>query len=204
MDLRALPRQSRQIVPDWVAAKLVELHEAEVAAGQRNNAAERDRLNCYLAALRAAGWRLEPLGLPLNMTRERVRQRVAQALTASTPFNVPAPNSTRKAKPPKRVRASIAPARVAELLELQAQAMQVRGPTPADSPLRAASVKYTEMLAEELLRGVSISRISQQMGITPMGLRARLARHGYTEEIKGLSRNTRYGTPHHARKGAAA
>lgn len=201
VDARPLPRQSKQHVPDWMAAKLVELLEAEKAAGR--NSPERDLLNCYLAALRAAGWRLEPLGLPMHMTRERVRQRVAMAPSAKTSFCVTTPPSTRKPKPVKPARPVIPTAVLFELKRLQADARKVNGPTPLDSPLRVASERYSEMLAEQYLTGVSIYRISQQLGVTPLAIKARLARHGYLEEIKGLPSNIRYGERTHPRIAAS-
>lgn len=195
-DTVPLRRQSPQVLPDWIAAKIAELHETEVLAGMRHDhaEAERDRLNCYLAALRAAGWRLEPLGLPMSMTRERVRQRIAMAPSASTPFGVVAPAPTRKPKPPKRERPSIPPSVLTEMRELQGLARQVNGPTPLDSPLRAASERFTELLAEQHVAGVSIYRIAKQLGVTPRAIRSRLARHGYMDPVGNMP-NPKYGTP---------
>lgn len=204
VDKRPLPRRSRQVVPENIGAKLVELHEAEVLAGRGDNEVERDLLNCYLAALREVGWCLEPLGLPINMSRERVRQRAAAAPTTATTYPVVPPPPTRKAQPEKKFKPVIPPADLAEMKRLQADARRVNGLTPLGSPLRAASERYTELLAQHHGRGVSIYRIAKQLGVTHLAIRARLARHGYSEPLDYLPGNTRYGTPHPLLKERAA
>lgn len=188
-----LPQQTsaKQTLPAWTVAKLVTLYEASVAA--RGSECENDRLNCYILAIRQSGWTLGAIGEGLTLTREAVRQRAARAPRADYSFGVPP--APVKPKPVKKPKPTIPPVVLHELLALKPDAMRVKGPTPLDSPLRQASERYTEIIAEQHLAGVSISRIAQQLGVTHLAIRARLARHGYMEEVKGLPGNTRYGTP---------
>lgn len=186
-----MPKGSRrQQLPDWTAAKLVELHEATI--GHRGESDENTALNIYIAALREAGWTLAALSLPLSMSREAVRIRQAAAPTTRTTLGVPRPPA--KAKPAKKVRPQIPPDALRVMKALHADARQVRGWTPVDSPLREASVRLTELIAEHHLAGVSIYRIAKQLEVTHLAIRARLARHGYMEPVKGLDQPD-YGTP---------
>lgn len=188
----------RQALPDWTAAKLVGLHEACADRGRGPKSPENERLNNYIRALREGGWTLAAIGQALTMTREAVRLRHRRATKADGRLGVPP--VPRKVKPKKRRPPQIPAVAVAEMRELQVPARQVKGTTPLDSPLRVATERYTELIAEWHLRGVSMYRISQQMGVTPLAIRARLARHGYMEEVKGLPGNVKYGTPFVRRK----
>lgn len=195
-------RSARQRLPEWTVARLVEMYEECVAAG-RANEAQNETLNVYIATLRAAGWTLGAIGEALTITREAVRQRQVKAPRIDS--RAPVPPVPVKVKPLKKEACPRVPARtLAALLELKGQAEQVRGWTPLDSPLRAASERYTEMLAEQVLAGFRIGTMARQLGVTHLAIRARLARHGYMPEVKGLSGHTKYGERRHPLLGVVA
>jgi hypothetical protein len=196
-DWRELPSTVRHTLPSWTVAKLVEMHEAVIAAG-RHGQSENATLNGYILALREAGWSLASIGAALSMTREAVRLRQARAESPHTAPGVP-PLPQKPVKP-KKVRPSVPPTVLQELRQLQPLATSVRGWTPHDDPARAASERYTEILADQYLSGVSVGRIAKQLGVTHLAVRARLARHGYIEPVKGL-KNVPFGTP--GRRGVA-
>lgn len=181
-DFRPQQTSTRQRLPEWTVAKLVAMHEACVESHWQ--ASENERLNNYIRALRDAGWTLAAIAEGLRMTREGVRLRSLAAVKADASPGVP--SLPVKPKPTKKVKPSIPADVLARLLELKAEATQVRGWTPLDSPLRIASERYSELMAEQHLAGVSIYRIAKQLGVTHLAVRARLARHGYMEEVKGL------------------
>lgn len=187
-----MPQQtsSRQKLPEWTVAKLVAMYEECVEHPRQPEV--RERLDNYILALREAGWTLAAIGEGLRMTREAVRLRQCRAARPDPSPGVPA--LPIRIKPKKKQKPSIPERVLAELRDLQKMACQVRGWTPDDSPLRAASERYTELLAEQHLAGVSIYRIAKQMGVTHLAIKARLARHGYVEDVKGLPSNVKYGT----------
>lgn len=192
VELTALRRKRPRTpeLPDWTVARLTEMREEEASIGKGDSPA-RERLDSYILSLRQAGWTLEVIGRGLSMTRERVRQRQMRASGPLKGANVP--QVPVKQVAPKKVRPQVPASALATLARLQADAQQVRGWTPADSPLRAASEQFSELLAEQVLNGVSIARIAKQLGVTHLAIRARLARHGYMEPVKGLPKNTPYG-----------
>lgn len=190
----------RQRVPDWVAGKLVGLHEDCVR--HPRDAAAKSRLDNYIMSLREAGWSLAAIGLPMAMTREGVRLR---SLSATGPSVLQAPLSPQrvaarararagKRKPGRAPGADVPAPIAAELRRLHVEAKKVRGPTPLDAPSRVASERLTELIADQHLAGIGIHRIALALGVTDLAVRARLARHGYIEPVKGL-RQTPYGTP---------
>lgn len=195
-DFSPQQRSSRQRLPEWTVARLTWMFEA-ASESFTKDCPENDALNNYIAALRQAGWTLAAIGEGMGVTREAVRLRQLRATRIDTHSHIPAVPV--RIKPTKKPRPVIPPTTLALLLELKAQAMQVNGVTALDSPLRVASERYSELLAEQVLAGVSIYRIARQLGVTHLAIRARLARHGYMAEVKGLPNNTRYGTRVHNR-----
>lgn len=179
-DFAPQQRSVRQKLPTWTVAKLVEMHEDCVAhlpkASEQN-----ERLNNYILALRNAGWTLAAIAEGMRMTREAIRLRQARATRPDCSPGIPA--LPVKVKPAKKVKPRIPDDVLKVMLDLKEQARRVNGPTPLDSPLRAASVRYSEMLAEQLVNGVTIYRMSQQLGVTVLGIKARLARHGYVNNL---------------------
>lgn len=152
-----------------------------------------DDFDTLVGALRQVGWTLQSIAAEVNITRERIRQR-AENVPESHDLLVPRPPARPyKAKPGRHSRRKISADVLAEMLELKVLAMKVRGNTPTDSPNRAASERYSELIAEQRLEGVPVSTIARQLGVTPLAINARLARHGYTEPVKGLNQ-TPYGT----------
>lgn len=194
-DVVALSGSVRHRLPDWTAARLVEMREEEAAGPLRGDNPARDRLDSYIVSLRQAGWNLAAIGEPMGMTRERVRQRQARALGPLRGACVPAPPLPASKQPkPKKVYPQIPQAVLSEMRRLRPLAESVRGWTPADAPERASSVRYAEMMAEQYLAGVSIYMIAKQLGVTHLAVRARLARHGYMNAVKGLPQPD-YGSP---------
>lgn len=178
-DFAPQQRSVRQTLPGWTVAKLVSMHEACVDSHWGD--ADNDRLNNYIAALRDAGWTLAAIGEGLRMTREGVRLRQLRATRPDASPGIPAVPV--KVRPAKKVKPTIPDDVLPVMLRLKEQAQRVNGPTPLDSPLRVASVRYSEMLAEQLIRGVTIYRMSKQLGVTVLGIKARLARHGYVNNL---------------------
>lgn len=185
-----------QELPGWTASKLRSLYCDAVAAGWHSDS--NALLNGYILALRQAGWKLAAIGAALEVTREAVRLREAQATHVTRRFGVPSP--PRKLEPIKAVKPSISTADVAKMRALFVGARKVNGATPLDHPSRQDSIDLSELMAEIHLSGVSIYRIAKTLGVSHLAVRARLARHGYLAPITGLQGNARYRgirTPHH-------
>lgn len=115
------------------------------------------------------------------MTREGVRLRQMRATRSDATPGIPA--LPVKIKPAKKVKPTIPADVLRVMLNLKQDAQLVRGPTPLNSPLRKASERYSEMIAEQVANGVTVYRISKQLGVTVLAVKARLARHGYINNL---------------------
>ena len=164
----------------------------------------------YLArALRDSGWTLSAIAEPLDISRERVRQiinmvgnedgDVVLSIAESVSFSIPqAPERIVAVQERKKsVRATPLPENVERLLELQPLAQQVRSNSPR---YRAEAEEYTSLIAHEHMeRGVSLFRLSKELGVTHGALRFRLVRYGYKEATsehkvyKPIASDTRVG-----------
>ena len=166
----ALPA-SRDVLPASAAHRLVGLYAA-TATDPHGNV----DFDNYVATLRQAGWTLAAIAAPLNITRERIRQRADHG-TVDHDLVVPIrprPEGRRKKFWPR-----ISERGKAEMADLQRQASLVRGPTPVDHPHRAASERLAELMADAKLRGVRDRDIAAAAGVSVSAVRLRLARHGY-------------------------
>lgn len=175
------------------------LHELRCAAAEVNygSTPENDRFRAYVAALRATGWSLAAIGLPLGVTREYVRQLALDAPAVADLPPVPAPVRVERARRPllRDSLPRISDERAADLRRLHAVCRTVNGGTAADDPRREASVRFTEMVAEDYARGVPVRWIANAVGVTPYAIKARLARHGYTEAAPSVADQRYIGRP---------
>jgi len=142
-------------------------------------------------ALRDNGWTLSAIAEPLNLTRERIRQIIGtvsrenqettNSIAKSAGLHIPeAP--PRRALPERKEsvpRPEPLTNNIQRMKELQPYARQVR----ANSPLhRAEGEEFTTLIAHEHLdRGVSLSRLGRELGVTPAALRFRLVRYGHKQ-----------------------
>lgn len=133
-------------------------------------------LNNYIATLRHVGWTLQSIATPLNITRERVRQRAA---LGAVDFDLVVPRPPRQPEPKRKVWPRLSAEAIAEIQALMPLAVRVRGNTPIGHPNRVASECLSEIFAEARIRGVRIREIAEAAGLTGYAVRARLARHGY-------------------------
>lgn len=146
----------------------------------------------YLARrLRDKGWTLGAIAEPLGITRERVRQiintvaweeedilrTVEESIGVDLPPAPEKPVVVRERK--ESVRAEPLADNLVRLRELQPLAQQVRSNSPK---YRAEAEEYTALIAHEHMeRGVSLFRLSKELGVTHGALRFRLVRYGYKE-----------------------
>lgn len=150
---------------------------------------DNDTRDAYAVALRANGWTLQSISDAAGVTRERIRQIVADGVWQIAPADVsgyPLPMPPVKPARVPRVFVEPDPAKLARLLELQPMAQQVR----ANSPLyRAEAEEYSKLVAEvHLTDGVPMYRLAKRLGVTHGALRFRLARYGYKKPIAGESK----------------
>lgn len=142
--------------------------------------------NDYITALRNAGWTLQSISEATGITRERVRQIVAETTPTITFDTVPLPPVV--VEKPKPVYVEPSAETLAMLITLRPLAAQVRGTSPA---FRAEGEEYTRLLNHaHTVEGVTIYRLAKRLGVTPASIRFRLARYGYLPSLKG--ENTTY------------
>ena len=181
-DRSEIPTTGRMTLPPEAVAALHDLKVAAAQAGYRDTRAHL-RFRAYVKALRAAGWTFQSIGTDLGVSREYVRQVAA----ADAPeFNdlPPVPAVPPKPQPEPRLTKwealpHLAPETAEWMRTLHADARRVNGVTPADSPLRVATIRLTELIAEEVTRGVTVAEVARTLGVTHYAVRSRLARHGY-------------------------
>lgn len=167
-------KKTQLVLPDWVGEKFRELE-----------APERNR---YARALRAAGWTLQSISDAADLTRERVRQIVAEpegVVNAALPsWRVPEP--PKRERPAAKVYIEPDPAKLARLLELKPLAQRVRSNSPN---FRDEAEEYTRLIADVHLKdGVTLYRLAKRLGVTHGALRFRLARYGYKAPASGSSK----------------
>lgn len=139
--------------------------------------------NDYIVALRNAGWTLQAISDAIGVTRERVRQIVAETKPAIIFDEIPLPPIVYEK--PKPVYVEPNAETLARLLELQPLAKQVRGTSPA---FRDEGEEYSRLLHEaHTVQGVTIYRLAKRLGVTPASIRFRLARYGYLPTLSGSS-----------------
>jgi DNA-binding transcriptional MerR regulator len=137
--------------------------------------------NDYITALRNAGWTLQAISEATEITRERVRQIVANTKPAIVYDNIPLPPLFPEKEKPTYVEPSAETLR--RLRELQPLAAQVRGKSPA---YRAEGEEFSRLLNyASTVEGVTIYRLAKRLGVTPASIRFRLARYGYLPSLSG-------------------
>jgi hypothetical protein len=153
----------------------------------------------YMTALRSGGWTLESIAQASRVTRERVRQLVAdfhahasehpqgsQGAQAEVDAHrdagrVPLPPV--KEGRPKPVYVEPEPDALERLLELQPLARLVRSNSPN---YREEAEEYTRLINDQHVRvGVPLYRLAKRLEVSHLALRARLVRYGYKEPKKG-------------------
>lgn len=137
--------------------------------------------DAYMAALRNVGWTLQSLADAVGLSRERVRQLIADVDEPSTDY---VPHPPLKPEKAKRQYVEPKPETLARLLELQPLAQQVR----ANSPLyREEAEEYTRLLWDTVKpkaeggEGVPVYRIAKRLGVTHAAVRSRFGRYEYTK-----------------------
>lgn len=150
--------------------------------------ADNDTRDAYAVALRANGWTLQSISNSAGVTRERIRQIVAEgewqvSLVDVSGYPLPMPPE----KPVKAPREFVEPdpVKLARLVELQPLARQVR----ANSPLyRAEAEEFSKLVADVHMNdGVPLYRLAMRLEVTHGALRSRLGRYGLKLPVKGTS-----------------
>lgn len=193
----------RHVLPEHACESLRALRAGAIEAGFGSSPANL-RFHAYVKALRSVGWTLSSIGYPLGVTREYVRQLVK--VGASDAVDIPAvPAVPVRVKPPgkRALLPHLSGATVAEMQSLQTNARRCNGGTPAGAPERVASVQLTELIAEQVIRGVIVTEIARALGVTPYAVRSRLARHGYTRAAPSVDGVRYLGRPNQTRAGHA-
>lgn len=150
---------------------------------------DNDTRDAYAVSLRANGWTLQSISDAAGVTRERIRQIVAEGEWQVAPVDVtglPVPMPPAKPVKVPRVFVEPDPGKLARLVELQPLAQQVR----ANSPLyREEAEEYTAIVADVHMNdGVPLYRLAKRLGVTHGALRFRLARYGFKTPTAGQSK----------------
>lgn len=147
-----------------------------------------DERNYYAYCLRFAGWTLQSISEASGVTRERIRQVVAEE-AKNRPHDGttlgPIPSVPEHPVKLPRVLAEPDAGKIAEAASLQAAARSVRGNGTGN---RAEAERYTYLVADMHLNdGVPLTRVALRLSeaapsrVTHSALRDRLVRYGYME-----------------------
>ena len=157
--------------------------EVVEAFNRAQNIAER---NAYAYALRRSGWTLQSISEASGVTRERIRQVVADfAETGDKQALVLGPIPSVPLRPVREPRVIPVPdsGKIAEAAALQSDARAVRG---NGSLHRAAAERYTAIVMDlHLNDGIPLTRVAAALSavapekVTHSALRDRLVRYGY-------------------------
>lgn len=171
-------RSGRKVVAGWP--------QVPESFAERLRQWRRDGNYFVLAAvLREAvvqGWPAAALARALGVSRQAVGHHVANAaVLRHVPVTVPAV-PPRPLPPPKLVPEPVHldPATAEGIRILARTARTVNGAMPADHPARRDSVDLSALLARERARGVAVAELARAVGMSSVGVRKRLARHGHT------------------------
>lgn len=145
-----------------------------------------DKRNGYAAALRAAGWTLKAIADASGVSRERVRQVVADTAPDADGRPVPTPPLRPRPAAPKEY-AKPDPAKLARLQDLKPLARKVTGSSQNN---RVAGEEYTKLIAEVHLKDqVPLYRLAKYLDVTAGALRSRLVRYEYIQPKGGKSKS---------------
>jgi predicted transcriptional regulator len=145
----------------------------------------------YANKLCKAGWTLQSIATPLNITRESIRlytlaEHSGEVLAKISNFPIVEPpvielyvERVKRVTPDPQV--------IAQLKELQPKAFMVRGKGKSN---REEAELYTKLIYELIESGVSGYRVAKELGVTHSALAFRLVRYGYTTS-NGKSRSYR-------------
>lgn len=178
---RWITKRARRVVRQKTQLKLP---ESVVDAFAKIDTEERD---IYIAALKARGWTLQSIADVAEMSRERVRQIVANSDgDYSLVENLPLPQTPVLRTKPSPVYVEPSAETLQALLDLQPQAEQVRANSPQ---YRAEGEEYARLIDHaHRAEGVSLYRLALRLGRTHGALRFRLARYGYKTPASGGSK----------------
>ena len=156
---------------------------AEVALRTADSDPDRRHIKSLIVALRQEGWTLESIAKPIGVSREWIRQLesdtkdIDAAVKFAQNMGFVAPERPVILEKVKTVKPQPSPEVIKRMLELQPIAQSVRG---NGTRHRAEAEEYTKLLYEEhAVRGVSLYRLAQELGVTHGALRFRLVRYGY-------------------------
>lgn len=142
--------------------------------------------DAYIANLRSRGWTLSSIAAGAGLSRERVRQIVADNEHADAVAFLPLPLPPAKLEKPKPVYAEPTDQTLTRLKELQPLAQKVRSNM---TKYRAEAEEYTSLLNyARTVEGVSLYRLAKLLGVTHGALRFRLVRYGYMSTATGESK----------------
>jgi hypothetical protein len=135
----------------------------------------------YAILLRNAGWTLQSIATPLELSRESIRLYTLSTVSDATLEAIkelPVPQVPIINIYADRVK-YIEPSAdvIAQLLTLKKTASLVRAKSKKH---REDAEQYTKLLYETLQSGVSIYRLSKLLGVTHGAIRFRLVRYGYS------------------------
>jgi hypothetical protein len=135
----------------------------------------------YAILLRNAGWTLQAIATPLELSRESIRLYTLSTVSDETLEAVkelPMPQVPVISIYADRVKYLEPSADViAQLLTLKKTASLVRAKSKKH---REDAEQYTKLIYETLQSGVSIYRLSKLLGVTHGAINSRLVRYGYT------------------------
>jgi len=149
-------------------------------------------LFALVLALRRAGWTLQSIADPLDVSREIVRQWQKRAeemelptVTVESPPAAQVPKATIEAEQAEarrtardRVEAEVLARNLPRMLELQPTAEGLRGPSMFNPQGAAASAEYTRLIDQTLKGGVRGRVLAEALGVQQITLHARLRRSG--------------------------
>ncbi len=141
----------------------------------------------YLRRLRAAGWTISALTDAADTTRSRVRRWLEQPADPAALQRVAALHAPDAPEPVQRVgrpRQDPAPGDLTRLRDLQGRAQLVRSHTRRN---RLEAEEYTALLARLVDSGVTVYRLSRELGVTHNAIRSRLIRYGYRPAPAGAT-----------------
>lgn len=142
--------------------------------------------NGYAAALRAAGWTLSSIAAGSGVSRERIRQVVADAKPTPSAHPVPSP-PLRPSSPGPKQYATPDAAKLARMQELKPLARKVTGSSKNNRP---AGEEYTKLIADVHLNDdVPLYRLAKHLDVTAGALRSRLVRYEYIQPKGGKSKS---------------
>jgi hypothetical protein len=167
-------------LPRRIALELQDLRDRCSATKPGSDSWDGALLDAYIFKLREAGWYFEAIGQALGVTRERARQRAAQARQDAYDATPAVPVASRlKPKPRKARRPQLKPEFAEWLRETYELAKECRGWHELDSPERIASERFWAAVDQATRQGVRLADIGRTIDVQYRTLVGGLCRHGY-------------------------